>query len=115
MLAGTTSTPEKDLRLSSLYSLLRAANHQNARLQARLKEKAATYGETLDAETDSDLKKIMDEHFQTVVTIMRLIPLQVFLATTKEGCNCQVSTINAMASADDQVVSAHATHIQWWV
>ena len=46
MLAGTTSTPEKDLRLSHLHSLLRAANRQNAQLQARLKEKAATYGET---------------------------------------------------------------------
>ena len=59
------STPEEDLCLSCLHSSLRTPNCWNARWQACLEDAAATYGETLDAETHSDLK-IMNEHFQIV-------------------------------------------------
>ena len=61
------STPEKDKRLSRLHSSLRSVNRRIARLEARLEEAAATSGVTLDTQTHSDLKKIMDENFQTIL------------------------------------------------
>lgn len=61
------STPEKDKRLSRLHSSLRSANRRISRLEARLEEAAATTGMTLDPQTHSDLKKIMDENIQTIV------------------------------------------------
>ena len=60
------STPEKE-QLSRLYSSLRTAKRHIARLEARLEEVVAAYGDIIDDETHSDLQQIMSESSDTIL------------------------------------------------